>query len=138
MSEAPAPFSGVLETCVYYRPEQAEAMRALYVETLGLRPVSSWPGGLALRVGAGVVLLFDREELDRRESPIADHGPTGPGHVCLLAADPNQYDRWRQRLGAAGVEITHEHDWEGGRRSLYFHDPAGNLLEIADRDLWPR
>ena len=45
---------------------------------------------------------------------------------------------WRERLGAAGVEITHEHDWEGGRRSLYFHDPAGNLLEIADGDLWPR
>ena len=37
-----------------------------------------------------------------------------------------------------GVEITHEHDWDGGLRSLYFTDPAGNLLEIADGDLWPR
>ena len=23
------------------------------------------------------------------------------------------------------------------RQVVYFHDPAGNVLEIADRDLWP-
>ncbi len=138
MSDAPPPLTGVLETCVYHAPEHTEAIHALYVETLGLRPVSTWPGGLALRAGAGVVLLFDLEELGRRESPIADHGATGPGHLCLLASGPGEYDRWRERLGDAGVAIIHEHDWEGGRRSLYFHDPAGNLLEIADGDLWPR
>jgi catechol 2,3-dioxygenase-like lactoylglutathione lyase family enzyme len=44
----------------------------------------------------------------------------------------------RERLADGGVEITHEHEWDGGGRSFYFHDPAGNLIEIADRDLWPK
>jgi catechol 2,3-dioxygenase-like lactoylglutathione lyase family enzyme len=46
------------------------------------------------------------------------------------------YERWRERLEAVGVQILHDHKWNGGR-SLYFIDPAGNLLEIADGDLWP-
>jgi catechol 2,3-dioxygenase-like lactoylglutathione lyase family enzyme len=35
------------------------------------------------------------------------------------------------------VRIDHEAGWPGGARSVYFRDPANNLLEIADRDLWP-
>ena len=50
--------------------------------------------------------------------------------------------RWRAgptgcRFASAALEITHEHEWNEGRRSFYFNDPAGNLLEIADGDLWP-
>ena len=104
---------------------------------LGLPLVSRWPGGIALRAGAGLLLLFEREGLAERDSPIAAHGTTGPGHACLLAASGADYDRWRERLLAAGVELTHEHEWDGGRRSLYFTDPGENLLEIADGDLWP-
>ena len=33
--------------------------------------------------------------------------------------------------------ILEEIEWENGVRSFYFHDPAGNVLEIADGDLWP-
>jgi catechol 2,3-dioxygenase-like lactoylglutathione lyase family enzyme len=35
------------------------------------------------------------------------------------------------------VEIEHEHDWSDDRRSFYFRDPAGNLLEVANADIWP-
>ena len=91
---------------------------------------------MAFRVGAGVLLLFDRQRLAGREGPIAAHGTVGPGHACLVV-DSGGYEGWRERLDGAGVEVTHEHEWKGGRRSLYFHDPAGNLLEIADGDLWP-
>jgi catechol 2,3-dioxygenase-like lactoylglutathione lyase family enzyme len=136
VSAGPPSFDGVLETALYHDPEQRQAVEAFYAELLGLRLVSSWPDGLAFRVGAGVLLLFDRRGLAGREGPIAAHGATGPGHVCLVT-EPSAYERWRRRLGEAAIEITHEHEWEGDRRSLYFHDPAGNLLEIADGDLWP-
>jgi catechol 2,3-dioxygenase-like lactoylglutathione lyase family enzyme len=43
-----------------------------------------------------------------------------------------------EHLRRHDVEITHEHAWDSGRRSFYFQDPAGNLLEIADGELWPR
>ena len=48
------------------------------------------------------------------------------------------YEAWKARLADAGVEITHEEQWPTGRSSFYFRDPAGNLIEIADSDLWPR
>ena len=104
---------------------------------LGLPLVARWPDGLAFRVGGGVLLLFDRELLAERSGPISAHGSHGPGHACLLAGGAGRYEAWRRRLEAEGVEITHEHAWGDERRSFYFADPAGNLLEIADGDLWP-
>jgi len=134
----PAPLGGVLETCLYHSEQEAAEVESFYLETLGLREVSRWPGAVALRLGAGVLLLFERGELAQRDSPIAAHASSGPGHVCLLATGATSYDTWLERVRAAGVEVTHEHEWDGGLRSFYFHDPAGNLVEIADGDLWPR
>lgn len=128
---------GVLETCIYCSAEEFEASKHFYSEVLDLRPVSSWPGSCAYRVGDGVVLLFEREALAEREGPISRHGSAGPGHVCLLARDRGEYERLKRRLTAAGVDLTHEERWPAGRRSFYFADPAGNLLEIADGDIWP-
>ena len=57
--------------------------------------------------------------------------------MCLRvpAAD---YDAWRRRIGEAGIEILEDSTWRSGEgRSFYFRDPAGNVLEIADRDFWP-
>ena len=133
----PRSLAGVLETCLYHSAAQGPAMEELYVGGLGLRPVSRWPGAIALRLGDGVLLLFEREALADRDGPIAAHGAEGPGHACLLATGEGDYEAWRERLAGLGIEITHEHEWEGGRRSFYFHDPAQNLIEIADGDLWP-
>jgi catechol 2,3-dioxygenase-like lactoylglutathione lyase family enzyme len=133
----PVPPSGVLETCLYHDADEAPAIERFYGELLALPLVSRWPGGLAFRVGAGMVLLFERQELARRDGAISAHGTAGPGHVCLLASDRDEYEDWKRRLAAAEVEITHEHEWAGGRRSFYFADPAGNLLEVADGDIWP-
>jgi catechol 2,3-dioxygenase-like lactoylglutathione lyase family enzyme len=128
---------GVLETCLYHDPTQTQAIERFYGETLGLALVSRWPGGMAFRAGAGVLLLFDRAELTRRDGPISAHGSDGPGHACLLAGGESRYEEWKSRLAEAGVAVTHEHEWPRQRRSIYFEDPAGNLLEIADDDLWP-
>ncbi len=130
--------SGVLETCIYCSASERAEVERFYAETLELRPVLRWPDGTALRVGAGVLLVFERERLARREGPIARHGSTGPGHVCLLATDEDDYQAWRRRLADAGVEITHDQSWSEGRRSFYFADPAGNLIEITSADIWPR
>ena len=136
MAPAETQLTGVLETSLYHSSGESEAMDRFYSEVLGLRQVAGWGDGRAFRLGLGVVLLFDRDRIAGREEPIAAHGSEGPGHVCFVAAG-GEYDAWRERLAAEGVEITHEQDWPSGRRSLYFTDPAGNLLEIADGDLWP-
>jgi catechol 2,3-dioxygenase-like lactoylglutathione lyase family enzyme len=128
--------AGILETALCYDRGQRGEMERLYGEVLGLPVVSRWGDGTSLRLGSGVLLLFEREGLASRDEPVADHGTTGPGHVCLVAAS-GDYEAWKGRIREAGVETTHEQEWPGGGRSFYFKDPAGNLLEIADRDIWP-
>ena len=126
---------GLLEVALYHDASEADAMAAMYGGALGLPRVADWPDGAAYRLGDALVLLFNRDRLAERDGPIADHGSVGPGHACFIAAT-GTYEDWLRHV-AALAEITHEHEWDGGRRSFYFRDPAGNLLEIADGDLWP-
>jgi catechol 2,3-dioxygenase-like lactoylglutathione lyase family enzyme len=125
----------VLEVALYHDAADGAAMTELYEDVLGLPVVARWPGGAAHRLSGTLVLLFEREGLAKREGPIADHGSVGPGHVCFTVA-AGEYEECKRRV-AAVAEVVHQHDWSGGRRSFYFRDPAGNLLEIADGDLWP-
>ena len=127
---------GVLETVLYHESAEREAVERFYGDVLGLPAVARWEDGTAFRIGGGVLLLFDRAQLALRTGPIAAHGTTGAGHACLHVDGADDLGRWRELLEGAGVEILHDHDW-GERRSFYFKDPAANLLEIADGDLWP-
>jgi catechol 2,3-dioxygenase-like lactoylglutathione lyase family enzyme len=135
MDEQPR-LAGVLETALYHAPGEREAMERFYGEILGLAVVAKWGDGTALRLGGGVLLLFDRAGVAERDEPVADHGTQGPGHACLVAAQ-GSYEAWKDRLDTAGIELAHEETWPRGGRSFYFNDPAGNLLEIADGDIWP-
>ena len=127
--------AGVLETALYYPHTSRDEVLRFYDETLGMRRVAGWDDGTAYRLGPGVLLLFDRDLVAERDGPVADHGAEGRGHVCFRA-EPGAYDEVRERLAGRGVGIAHDHEWSEGRRSFYFKDPAGNLLEVADSDLW--
>lgn len=137
MAEPEPGLQGVLETVLYYDAGQREQMEGLYRDVLGLPIVTRLGDGTSLRVGPGVVLLFDRARLAERDEPVAAHGTTGPSHACLVAA-PGDYGAWKKRLEAQEVAIEHEESWPTGLHSLYFHDPAGNLIEIAEGDIWPQ
>lgn len=137
MAEAP-PLGGVLESCLY--ADDLAAAERFYCEILGLAYVSRVPGRhLFLRCGGQMVFLFDptatAEVSEKAPFPVPPHGAHGPGHLCLHS-DKDGVAAWRTRMEAEGVAIESDFHWPNGARSIYFRDPAGNSLEIAERRLW--
>ena len=128
------PLERVLETVLYYEAGQEAELRQFYGEVLGLRAIGR--EGLTFRIGPSLLLLFEANRSSVQSSP-PPHGARGPIHTCFVGA-AEDYEGWKQRLTANDVPIVEEREWENGVRSFYFHDPAGNVLEIADGDLWPR
>ncbi len=129
----PVRLTGVLETVLYYESAQTDEVERFYAEVLGLRRIGR---GLNFRLGGGVLLLFDAAESSVQETP-PPHGAHGPAHTCFLAP-PEDYEGWKEHLARHGVATIEERTWEGGIRSFYFRDPADNVLEVAEGDLWPR
>ena len=126
--------SRVLETVLYFSDQ--ERTKVFYGGTLGLRLLDHEPGrSLFYRVGPTVLLLF-RAEVTLRGGKLPPHGARGPIHVCFQVPDED-YAQWKGHLERKGVPIVQEVRWGEGA-SFYFEDPDLNLLEIANRDIWPR
>ena len=125
--------TSVLETVLYYS-DQARA-EAFYSDVLGMRLMDKEPRrSLFYRAGTSVVLLFDASETDKG-GKLPAHGARGSVHTCFCVA-PEEYEPWKRYLEGRGVEILQQVRWSRGL-SFYFHDPDGNLLEIANADIWP-
>jgi catechol-2,3-dioxygenase len=125
---------GVLETVLYYRTEQEEAVEHFYRDVLGLRPLGRFSWMMAFRAGGDVYLMCNADQYaEQTETPL--HGASGPVHTAFLAP-ADEYERWRGHLAEQGVPLIEEITRDTGR-SVYFRDPAGNLLEIMDADPWP-
>ena len=82
MSEPTHGLDRILETVVYYREENRDAMRRFYddVLRLGTSRVSSF----GYRLGSSVLLIFDADRSVVQKSPPA-HGTSGRAHACFVA-----------------------------------------------------
>ena len=128
------PLSGVLETVLYFSDQ--DRAEAFYSGVLGLRLLDKEPGrSLFYRAGSSVLLLF-RPGATRSGGKLPAHGATGSIHVCFQVP-AEVYGTWKSHLLGKGVAILHESQWPDAW-SFYFTDTEGNLLEIANADLWPQ
>jgi catechol 2,3-dioxygenase-like lactoylglutathione lyase family enzyme len=130
----PQPPQRVVETALY--ADDLESAQRFYASVLGLPVIGHEPGRhVFFAVGSGSVLLIFDPAATCIGDALPAHGASGPGHVALgIAAD--ELDAWRARLLAHGVPIEREAAWPRGGRSLYFRDPAGNLLELVTPGIW--
>ncbi|MGR3461224.1 MAG: VOC family protein [Roseovarius sp.] len=141
MSDTDLPAApAILEAALY--AADLDAAERFYGGVLGLeRIVRAGARHVFYRVGGGVLLIFNPEETAKppgaSDLPVPPHGARGPGHFCF-AVEGAAMDGWRARLEAAGVEIEADFHWPNGARSIYFRDPAGNSLEMAEPRLWAR
>ena len=90
---------------------------------------------MVFRCGGGVLLIFDPRKSGVAAREVPSHGSSGVGHIAF-AAKPEELNTLRKQLREAGIPIELEMDWEEGGRSIYFRDPAGNVVELAPPTLW--
>ena len=135
MADGPPAITGIHET-VLYAPDLTPTVE-FYERVFGFPSITLSDRGASFRVDPASVLLIFQPELaaDETDGKVPPHGATGPGHVCFSCA-ADGLGEWRARLKQLGVAIEMERDWPTGARSIYFRDPAGNSVEIADGDVW--
>jgi ribonuclease PH len=127
---------GILETVLY--AERLNEMRDFYQRIIGLDVVQADPERhLFFRCGDQMLLVFDPRltSVQGGGDVPPPHGASGPGHVCFRAATRG-LERWRDHLERHGVAIETDFTWPRGGRSIYFRDPAGNSVEIAEPRIW--
>jgi catechol 2,3-dioxygenase-like lactoylglutathione lyase family enzyme len=131
---SPPPVEAIVETAVY--ADDLDAAERFYAGVLGLPVVGREAGRqVFFRAGAGSMLLVFDLAATLRGGTLPPHGATGPGHVAL-GVRPETLDGWRRHLTAHGIGIEQEYTWPRGGHSLYFRDPAGNLVELVTPGVW--
>ncbi len=135
-----------LESALY--ADDLAAAAAFWENIMGLERIALVPDRhVFYRVGSGVLLIFRAEATQVAPAPdarlpVPPHGATGPGHYCM-AVSGKDLDGWRAWLEGNGIAIEADFTWpKGGQspegRSIYFRDPAGNSIELADPRIWDR
>jgi len=128
------PVEAVIETVLY--ASDLRAAEAFYAGVLGLPVTGREPGRhVFFRVGAGSMLLVFDPATTLLGGTFPPHGATGPGHIAL-GVRPETLVEWRRHLAASGVVIELEYTWPRGGHSLYFRDPAANLVEFVTPGVW--
>ncbi len=125
--------SKIFETVLY--AEDLAAAERFYHEALGLEVIERNNLTVVFRCGGGVLLIFDPRKSAAPARGVPSHGATGVGHVAF-AAKSKDLPAWREQLRQAGVSIEREVDWDEGGCSIYFRDPAGNVVELAPPTIW--
>ncbi len=127
----------VVETCIY--SSDLDSMKKFYVGVLGLPLVQEENNKLIfLKAGKSMLLIFDptRTSMDRDRLP-AHGAQTPPSSVHFaMEIEVRDYQQWKKLLANNKIAIEKEVDWKGRAKSLYFRDPAGNLVELITPGEW--
>jgi catechol 2,3-dioxygenase len=107
-------------------------MKRFYEEVLGLEILGEFPHAVFFKIAEGVgghtqiLALFDRSTPVGAERTTIDH--------FAFTIEKEDYDTELERLEGLGLDVTvSEHAWVHWR-SLYFHDPEGNRVELVCYD----
>lgn len=127
----------VLETCLY--ADDLVAAEAFYRDILGLELHSKVAGRHLFFKLEGSMLLIFNPQASAKAGDVPSHTGRAGGHACFAISD-SELAAWETRLKAHGLSVT-RYTWanaEGQSRgdSLYFTDPAGNVLELAPTSIW--
>ncbi len=81
-----------------------------------------------------MLLLFNPEDSIQKTSPPAHFGG-GKQHFAFEIG--TAYQDAKIEIVGKGIEIIDEITWVSGKKSFYFNDPEGNVLEILpENGIW--
>jgi catechol 2,3-dioxygenase-like lactoylglutathione lyase family enzyme len=126
-------FTQIKETCLYI-PDLDIAV-GFYHGILGLPIISIVEGRhVFFRCGSSVLLCF-LPEVTKKESNLPPHFAKGKQHIAFEVTK-SDYLKSKNMLLNNDIPITHEQEWRGGLKSIYFEDPFGHVLEIVPEGIW--
>jgi catechol-2,3-dioxygenase len=124
-------------------------MKDFYINILGLEFVSEEEDRhVFLKAGQSMLLIFNPNKTLANNNNISNrssstqlpiHGAFAPPSIIhfALEIEKQNYDSAKYILNEKNIKIEKEVIWEKGTNSIYFRDPAGNLVEIITQDYWP-
>jgi len=130
-------FGKIVETSIY--SSDLEKMKEFYVDKLGLDFVSEQRGRhVFLKVGKNMLLIFNHEvTITEKET---NHGAPTPPSMLHIAfeIESGEYENAKKLLVESNIQVEKEIVWENDikSRSIYFRDPAGNLVEFITKNYW--
>jgi catechol-2,3-dioxygenase len=131
-------FSKIIETCIY--SSNLDEMKHFYMDHLGLEFVSEEKGrSVFLKAGKSMLLLFNPlNTLNKTNKIFPIHGAFTPPSIIhfALEIDKEDYGKWKEILEDNQIHIEKEIELPNSR-SIYFRDPAGNLVEFITNNAWP-
>jgi catechol-2,3-dioxygenase len=132
-------FRKIVETSIY--SSDLETMKDFYVNKVGLKFISEEKGRhVFLKAGKSMLLIFNPENTRiKGDSRFPIHGAITPPACIHLALEieKNGYDNSKNMLMQNDIAIEQEIVWGNGSGSIYFRDPAGNLVEFITKGNWP-
>ena len=132
-------FEKIVETCIY--SPDLKIMKDFYVNRLGLDLISEEERRhVFLKAGKSMLLVFNPENTSlAANSTFPTHGACTSLSSIHFALEIEQagYEAAKNLLVQNKIAIEKEMSWGSGGKSVYFRDPAGNLVEIVTKGQWP-
>ena len=119
-------------------------MKDFYTNILGLEFVYEEKDRYVfLKAGQSMLLIFNPNKTLANDmsntAQLPAHGAFAPPSIIhfALEIEKQNYDDAKYMLNEKNIKIDKEVTWEKGTNSVYFRDPAGNLVEIITPGSWP-
>ncbi|HEY9405873.1 MAG TPA: VOC family protein [Nitrososphaera sp.] len=128
----------VVETCIYC--SDLQSMKNFYVRILGLSVIQEERDRLIfLKAGKSMLLIFDPMQTRTNNGSLPVHGALTPPSSIHFAMEieEQEYHASKQLLASNKIAIEKEVNWDSQAKSIYFRDPAGNLVELITPGAWP-
>jgi catechol-2,3-dioxygenase len=128
----------VVETCIYC--SDLQSMKNFYVRILGLSVIQEEHDKLIfLKAGKSMLLIFDPMQTRTNNGSLPVHGALTPPSSIHFAMEieEQEYHASKQLLASNKIAIEKEVNWDSQAKSIYFRDPAGNLVELITPGAWP-